>query len=46
MFVHSVDTRRKRINYCPYAPKEAMNVKVISIAREASEKFFRRPPKL
>ena len=37
MFVHSVDTRRKRINYYRYALKEEMNVKVISIAREARE---------
>ena len=34
MFVHSAQTRRKRIHYYKYAPKEAMDVKVIPIARE------------
>ena len=44
MLVHSVDTRRKRINYYRYALKEAMNVKVISIARGAREKILCPPP--
>ena len=44
MHVHSVDSRRKRNNYCRYARKEAMYVKVIAIARGAREKILRKIP--
>ena len=44
MLVHSVDTCRKRITYYRYVLKDAMNVKATSIAREAREKNFLRPP--
>ena len=45
MFVHSVHTcRKQRIKYgC--APNAAVNVEVMSIAREAPESFFVPKPR-